>query len=178
VSASFLRRSAGRPRRAACVPSPIPVCCQESMSQSAPANAAPGADFSTLVSISFGFCVIKFLRGWIVRGPRRRFPGFHLSAVFRAIFDGNALRANVSIHLCRIPDMHALRTVESSLDASPNHNFARRSMSAFTLAFGPTVSTALRNVIFPSTFPSMNRSSLPVISPLNPDARAQRCNAV
>jgi len=39
-------------------------------------------------------------------------------------------------------------------------------MSAFTLAFGPTVSTALRNVIFPSTFPSMNRSSLPVISPL------------
>src|SRR5260370_34381509 len=39
-------------------------------------------------------------------------------------------------------------------------------MAPFTVGLGPTVSTALRNVTFPSTFPSMNRSSLPVISPL------------
>src|SRR5216683_835192 len=39
-------------------------------------------------------------------------------------------------------------------------------MSAFTFPFGPTVTLPLPKSSFPSTVPSTNRSSLPVISPL------------
>src|SRR3981189_964187 len=39
-------------------------------------------------------------------------------------------------------------------------------MSAFTFPFGPTVTLPPPNSSLPSRFPSMNKSSLPVISPL------------
>src|SRR5208283_644473 len=48
----------------------------------------------------------------------------------------------------------------------PRTTTSRAVISAFTTAFGPTVTTELLSVIFPSTFPSMNRSSVPVNSPL------------
>jgi hypothetical protein len=55
--------------------------------------------------------------------------------------------------------------VVNAPSARPRTISSRAAISAFTVAFGPTVNVEFVKVIFPSTFPSTNKSSVPVTSP-------------
>src|SRR6266702_1618516 len=66
------------------------------------------------------------------------------------------------------PEFHnCTRSVPSIFPSScPRTTTSRADTSAFTLPFGPMVTLALPKSNLPSKAPSINRSSLPVISPL------------
>ena len=112
------------------------------------------------------FCVLKFFRGSSCRQAAMEpsqlppFRGTPLHLRWRCAPSEYRHSPSRYARSARAPSRRAFPSTR------PRITISRALMSAFTLAFGPTVSTALLNVTFPSTFPSMNRSSLPVISPL------------